>query len=85
MPLEQLLTEVLMERSAFKSTQELERPRGSPHDAIQALEFEDPSKPAFQRLRGEVGKHLGVLLGHPEQASMLSVGERRGVLRWRGG
>ena len=55
MPLEQLMMEVLMERSAFKSTQELERLRDSPNDAKQALEFEDRSKPAFQRLRWRGG------------------------------
>ena len=43
----QLALGVLMERSAFvarqKSTQELERLKDSPHDAIQTLQFQDPS------------------------------------------
>ena len=51
---EQLALEVLMERSAFvarqQSTRELERPRGSPHDAIQVLEFGGPSKPCLDIL-----------------------------------
>ena len=51
--------EVLMERSACvarqKSTQELERPRGSLHDAIPAVEFEDPSKPCLDNLSKPAG------------------------------
>ena len=60
MPPEQLVLEVLMEKSAFvarqKSTQELERPSDCQHDAVEALKFEDPSK------------------RHPEQACRLSLG-----------
>ena len=54
MPPEQLALEVLMEKSAFvarrKSTQELDRLRHYPHDAIQSLEFEHPTKPCLDFL-----------------------------------
>ena len=62
MPPEPLASEVLMVRSAFvarqNSTQELQHSRDYLHDAVPALEFEDPSKLclvlrfAGQRLRG---------------------------------
>ena len=79
MPPEELALEVVIEKSTFvarhKSTQELERPRDYLHDAIHALEFEDPSKPCLDIL----SKPAGVL-----RASIVECCALAGQ-RWRGG
>ena len=58
-PPEQHSSEVLMEKSAFvaqqKSTHEVERLKDCLHDAIQALEFEDPPKHCLDILNKLVG------------------------------